>query len=92
MIEFRTGTWLAADFAIGVLLIGLLYSGLNALVALAWKLICLVAKGAGTLAGRRLSPPAAARALAPYRFLSRIRGQSVGAILAPLAIMCMEQG
>lgn len=90
MSEFRTGLGWFVDFAIGFLLIGFLYSGLSALIALLWKLVCLVAKGLGTLAGRRLSPQRADKALAPYRLLSRIRGQSVGAIVAPIAIMCME--
>lgn len=90
MTEFGSGLGWLADFVIGFLLIGLLYSGLNALVALLWKLVGLLAKGIGAVLARR-SPAAAGKCLAPYHFLRRIRGQSIGAVLAPIAIMMMDK-
>jgi hypothetical protein len=91
-LEFQLGLGWVIDFAAGALLLFALYHGLNGLVTLGWKLVCLAAKGIGTLAGRRSEDPARrARALAPYRFLSRVRGQSIGAIVAPVAIIFMDK-
>ncbi len=91
VIEFGSGLGWFVDFVIGFLLLGFLYSGLNALVNLVWKLIGLLCKGVGKLLARRLSPEQADRPLAAYRFVRRIRGQSIGAVVAPILIMLMGQ-
>ena len=92
LIEFNSGLGWLADFAIGALLLFALYHLLNGLVTLAWKLIRLAVWGVGTLIARRSDDPQAQeRALAPYRFLSRVRGQTIGAVLAPLGIIFMDK-
>ncbi len=88
MIEFGTGLGWLADFVIGFLVIGLLYSGLNALVTLLWKLARELVKLAGRLLSRWLPEE---KAMAPYRLMNRIRGQSIGAVIAPLAIIMMDK-
>ena len=92
LIEFNSGLGWLADFAIGALLLFALYHLLNGLVTLAWKLIRLAVWGVGTLIARRSDDQQAQeRALAPYRFLSRVRGQTIGAVLAPLGIIFMDK-
>jgi hypothetical protein len=91
-LEFQLGFGWVVDFIAGALLLFALYHGLNGLVTLGWKLVRLAAKGVGALVGRRSEDPAwRARALSPHRFLSQVRGQSIGAIIAPIAIIFMDK-
>jgi hypothetical protein len=91
-LEFNLGLGWVVDFVVGFLLLFALYHGLNGLTTLAWELIRLAAKGAGTLLASRSNDEAQReRALAPYRLLCRLRGQTIGAILAPIAIIFMDK-
>lgn len=91
-LEFGLGLGWVVDFIAGFLLLFALYHGLNGLINLAWKLICLAVKGIGTLiSGRSEDEAFRARALAPHHFISQIRGQSIGAVLAPIAIIFMDK-
>jgi dienelactone hydrolase len=91
-LEFRLGLGWFVDFVVGFLLLFALYHGLNGLTTLAWKLIRLAVKGVGSLIARGSEDEAQrARALAPYRLLSRVRGETLGAVLAPIAIVFMDK-